>query len=108
LGGIALGRHAHPAAAGIDGALLGLDLAPERSMHAVVAQQVRVGLDRPQIVDRDHLDVLAVSLGDGAQDEAPHAPEAVHGRLPSHDSVSCYRRSLAAAMVASAVIPKCL
>ena len=44
-------------------------------MHAVVAQQVRVGLDRAEIVDGDDLDVLALGFSDGAQDVAADAAE---------------------------------
>ena len=35
-------------------------------MNAVVAQQVRVGLDRTQIVQGNDFDVLAIGFGDGA------------------------------------------
>ena len=44
-------------------------------MHAVVAQQMGVGLDRAEIVDADDFDVLAAALGDGAQDVAADAAE---------------------------------
>ena len=46
-------------------------------MHAVEAQQMRVGLDRPEIVDRDDFDVLAAGFHDGAQHVAPDAAETV-------------------------------
>ena len=42
-------------------------------MHGVKAQQVGIGLDRAEIVDADHLDVLALALNDGAQHIAPDA-----------------------------------
>jgi hypothetical protein len=46
------------------------------SGHArVIAQQVGVGLDRAEIVDRDDLDVLAARLDDGAQTLRPMRPK---------------------------------
>jgi hypothetical protein len=36
-------------------------------MHRIEAQQMGIGLDRAEIVDADHLDILAAGLGDGAQ-----------------------------------------
>ncbi len=74
---IALGGHRHPAAPGIDGAVLGLDLAGEGAVDGVVAQQMGVGLDRAQIVDGDDLDVVAAAFQDGAQHQAADAPESV-------------------------------
>ena len=53
-------------------------------MHRVVAQQVRVGLDRAEIVDGHDLDVLAAGLGDGAQDVAADAAEPVDGDPDGH------------------------
>ena len=54
-------------------------------MHAVEAQQMRVGLDRPQVIDGNDFNVLAAALGDGAQDVAPDAPETVDGNPDGHD-----------------------
>jgi hypothetical protein len=56
----------------------------EAAMHAVVAQQVGVGLDRAEIVDRHDLDVLAARLDDGAQHIAADAAEAVDCDSNSH------------------------
>ena len=83
---IALGRHLDRAAADVDAAVLGLHLAAERPVHGVVAQEMRVGFDRAEIVDADDLDVAAVVLDDGAQDQTPDAPEAVDGDPDSHDT----------------------
>ena len=57
-------------------------------MHAVIAQQMGVGFDRPQIVDGDDLDVVALGLDDGAQDQAADAAEAVDCNSNSHCSRS--------------------
>ena len=42
-----------------DRVALDFDLVRKASMHAVVAQEVRIGFHRTQIVDGDDLDVLA-------------------------------------------------
>ena len=46
-------------------------------MHGVKAQQMGIGLDRSEIVDADHLDILAAGLGDGPQDVAADAAKPV-------------------------------
>src|SRR6185312_7647478 len=84
LGRVLLGRHLDGAVAERDGVTLDRDLAGEAAVHAVVAQKVRVGLDRAEIVDADDFDVLAAALGDGAQDVAADAAETVDGNAYSH------------------------
>ena len=66
-------------------------------MHAVEAQQVGVGLDRAEIVDADHLDILAAGLGDGAQDVAADAAKTVNRDPDGHVSPPniCCRHGLA-------------
>ena len=46
-------------------------------MHAVIAQEMRIGFDRAQIVDRDDIDILAAGFDDGAQDIAADAAKSV-------------------------------
>ena len=53
-------------------------------MHRVEAQQMRVGLDRAQIVDADHFDILAAGFRDRAQHVAADAAEAVDGNSNGH------------------------
>src|SRR3984893_12639623 len=36
-------------------------------MHGIKAQEMGVGLDRAEIVDANHLDILAAGFGDGPQ-----------------------------------------
>ena len=55
----------------------------KRPWTRIVAQQMRVGLDRPEIVDADDLDILAPAFGDRAQHKAADAAEAVDGN-PRH------------------------
>src|SRR6516165_7073048 len=43
-----------------------------------------IGLHRSEIVDADHLDVLAIVLGDGAQHVAADAAKAVDGNPNCH------------------------
>ena len=57
-------------------------------MHGVVAQQMRVGLDRAEIVDADDLDVVAAGFDDGAQHVAADAAESVDGNANRHVSHS--------------------
>src|SRR3712207_7079768 len=45
-------------------------LAREAAVHGIETQEMRVGLDRAEIVHGDHLDVLAPGFDDGAQDVA--------------------------------------
>ena len=103
-----------------DDVALDLHLAREAAVDGVEAQQMGVGLDRAEIVDRHHLDVLAAALDDGAQDVAPDAPEAVDRDLHRHSLSSLVRRGSSAfepqrlcvlrtsSATASAVMPKCL
>ncbi len=53
-------------------------------MHAVVAEQVRVGLGAAEIVDRDRHDVVAATLDHRAQHQPADAAEAVDGDLNGH------------------------
>ena len=54
-------------------------------MHAVEAKQVRVGGDRPEIVDRDDFDVRAAGFMDRAQNVPANAPEPVDRHLHAHE-----------------------
>jgi len=74
---VALRGHGHPAAAGIHGAVLGLDLAGVGAVDGIVAQQMGVGFHRTQIVEGDDLDIVAPAFQDGAQHQAADAPESV-------------------------------
>ena len=56
----------------------------KRPCTRVEAQQMGVGFHRPEIVDADDLDVLALGLGDGAQDVAADAAEPIDGNANSH------------------------
>ena len=48
-------------------------------MHRIEAQEMRVGLDRRQVVDGDDLDIIALRFHDGAQHVAADAAEPVDG-----------------------------
>ena len=67
------------AVAATDGVALDRHLAGKAAVHAVVAQQMRVGLDRREIVDGDDFDVVAAGFDDGAQDIAADAAKPVDG-----------------------------
>ena len=51
-----------------------LHLAGEAAMHAVVAQQVGVGLDAAEIVDRDGLEIVAPALDMARSTSRPIRP----------------------------------
>jgi len=73
----------------INGIAGDFDLA-ETAMDGIEAQQVGIGLDRGEIVDRHHLDVLAAGLDDGPQDIAADAAKPVMATLTD---ISCILRS---------------
>ena len=110
LGRIALGSDLDRAAADIDRVAGNLNFTVEAAMHGVEAEQMGIGLDRAEIVDRDDLDVLATRFHDGAQHIAADAAEAVDCNTNSHVFLRlryCTSRRAASA-IASAVMPKCL
>src|SRR6202035_4579840 len=72
------------AVADADAVALDRDLAGEAAVHRIVAQQMRVGLHRRQIVDGDDFDIVAVGLDDGAQNIAADAVETVDGNADGH------------------------
>ncbi len=60
------------------------DLAGEAAVHGIVAQQMRIGFDRSEIIDGDDLDVGAFGFGDGAHDIAADAAKAIDGDPNGH------------------------
>ncbi|MNN64805.1 hypothetical protein D3C81_1802670 [compost metagenome] len=84
VGRVALGRDLDLAGADVDPVLARGDRAGEAAVHRVIAQQVGVGLDRAQVVDRHDLDVRAAMLDDRAKHEAADAAEAVDGDANGH------------------------
>src|SRR5262249_17418624 len=84
LGGILFGGDLDLAIAKADRVALDLDLAREAAVHRVVAQEVRIGFNRPEIVERDDLDILAAGLRDGAQNVAADAAKSVDGDPDGH------------------------
>src|SRR5712671_5216545 len=53
-------------------------------MHRIEAQQMGVGLDRAEVVDPDHFDILAAGLGDRPQHVAADAAKSVDGDPDCH------------------------
>src|ERR1051325_3104834 len=74
---VALGGDADLAAADIHPIVAAGYLAREAAMHAVKPQQMRIGLDRAEIVDADNLDLAVLVLVSRAQDKAADAAESV-------------------------------
>jgi hypothetical protein len=54
-------------------------------MHAIKAQEMRVGFHRPEIVDTHHFDVRAATFGDGAKDIAADSAKSIDGDPDCHD-----------------------
>ena len=108
LRGIALGGDLDLAAADIDRVAVDLDLAVEAAVHGVEAEEVGVGLDRAEIVDRHDLDVLAARFHDRPHDVAADATEAVDCNPNCHVFLRYLLSRRAASAIASAVMPKCL
>jgi hypothetical protein len=55
------------------------------AMHAVVPEEVRIRLDRAEVVDRHDIDILAPGFVDGADDVAADAAKSVDGDSDGHD-----------------------
>ena len=53
-------------------------------MHAAEAQQMSIGLDRPEVVDGHDLDIGAPRFDDGAQHVASDPPEPIDGNSDRH------------------------
>ncbi len=53
-------------------------------MHAVEAQQVRVGFDRSKVVDGNDLDIGAPAFDDCAQDVAADPAKSVNSYFDGH------------------------
>jgi hypothetical protein len=77
-------RHLDRAAADIHRVAGDFDLVREAAVHRVEAQEMRVGLDRREVVDGDDFDILAAGFDNGAQDVAPNAPETIDGDTNRH------------------------
>ena len=79
-----------------DRVALDFDLVGKPPVDAVVAQEVRVGLHRAQIVDGDDLDVLAARFQNSAQHQPPNPAEAIDRYLGNHRLFSCGAHDMAA------------
>src|SRR5205814_996592 len=87
-GRIALGRDADLAATGIHPVLARGDLAAKAAVHTVVAQQVRIGLDRPEIVDANDFELFVGMLQGRAHYQSTDAAKAVDRNPYRHGSSS--------------------
>ena len=80
---------------GVDGVARDLHLLREPAVHGIVAEQVRVGLDRPEIVQPDDFDVAAAGFDDGAENVTPDAAEAVDANPEGHGPTSMVQNCVA-------------
>src|SRR5580693_7694977 len=88
LGRILDRRHLYLVAVDHHRVAVDLDLVRKAPVDTVVAQEVRVGLHRAQIVDGDDLDVLAARLQNSTQHQPPNPAEAIDRYLRNHRNVS--------------------
>ena len=79
LGRIAFGRHLDMLSIDDDGVALGLDVARELAVDAIVLEQPGVGLGVGEIVDADQLQPAVGPLKDRAGDQPADAAESVDG-----------------------------
>ncbi len=92
LGRIAHRGHLHLVAGRDDVIAVDGHIGGKAAMYRIVAQQMRVGLDRAQVVGRHHFDVAPPALHDGAEHKASDAAEAVDCDADGHFN-SSNRRS---------------
>src|SRR5262249_42434923 len=88
LGRVALGGDPNLAATRIHPILPGRHFAGEAAMYTVVAQQMRIGLDRAEIVDADDLEFLVGMLQSRAHDQAADPAKPVDRNPYRHGSSS--------------------
>jgi hypothetical protein len=88
LGRIALGSDADFAAPGVKPVLASRNFVRLATVHSVIAEQVRIGFDRAEIVDADDLDLAARMLHRRAEDQPPNAAKTVDRHPYRHGSPS--------------------
>ena len=84
LGGILDRRDLELLLADGDRVAVDLHFMRKAAVNAVVAQKMRVGLDRAEIVDGNHIDVLAAGFIDRAHDVAADAAKSVDCNSDGH------------------------
>src|SRR5690606_12474740 len=84
--GIADRGHLEAVGSDRDRVALHRDIAREAAMHRIIAKQMRVGLDRAEIVHGDDIDVLAPRFINRAHDIAADAAKSVDGYPEGHGS----------------------
>src|SRR5690606_17252026 len=70
--------------ADVDGIAVDLYFAWKAAVYGIEAQQMSIGFNWSEIVNRYNLNVLTPALSDGAQDVAPDAAKTVDGDSDSH------------------------
>jgi hypothetical protein len=83
-GRITLRRHPDQPGADVHTVVVDGEFAAERAMDGIVLQQVRVDLGRAEIIDADHLHVVAPRFHDSAQHQAADAPKTVDADTYRH------------------------
>ena len=76
-GRVANCRDRNGAAAHVDHGFAALDFDGKPPVHRIIPEQVRIGFDRPKIVDRHDFDVGSPAFNDGTQDVASNSAKPV-------------------------------
>jgi hypothetical protein len=83
VGGVFLGRHGDGGAVDHDGAVVGLHVAGEPAVGAVILEEVGQHLGVGEVVDADN-GKLVLAFPHGPEDQAPDPPEAVDANVNRH------------------------
>ena len=86
---IANGGHLDRASTDVDRLAVDLDLCGEAAMNAVELKEMRVRLDRAEIVDGDNLDVGSTRFNNAPQNVPTDATEPVDGNLDHKETPVC-------------------
>ncbi len=81
---VELGKHLDGARADIENAALNRDIAGEGAMHRIIFQEMRIGLDRSQIVERDDGDIVPSGFMYRPKDIAADPAKPVNAHPNSH------------------------
>src|SRR5205823_1754102 len=78
------GRHLDGAVAAANRVALDRHFTGKAAVHRIVAQQMRIGLDRREIVDGDDFGIVALGFDDRTQDIAADTAESINGNANGH------------------------
>src|SRR6056300_737311 len=92
--GVANGGDLNWATTHVNGRLGCFHFGGKAAMHAVKTQKMRVGVNGPQIIDCDHLNIGAARLDDRAQHVASNPTKPINGNFNSHNPLQCAKHGI--------------